>query len=282
MRPKPVLVVGASGQLGQSLTAAWPEAEGIGRHGLDLSRPESVAAFDLSPYGVVVNAAAYTKVDAAESAQGRREAWAVNVAGVGALVRAAREHRCTLVHISSDYVFDGRNETHDEQEPFSPLGVYGQTKAAGDALVATWDRALPAADQLGDRGRAQLRPHHGRAGGARGVAVGGRRPARAAHLHRRAGPGDPAPARRRRAVRHLQREQRRTDPDLGRHRGRGVRRSRPGPGRRDPGEHGGVRARARTWPPGRSTARCAWTRSPPRAFGPRTAAPAAGALSGVG
>ena len=87
MRAKPVLVVGASGQLGQSLTAAWPEAEGIGRHGLDLSRPESVAEFDLSPYGVVVNAAAYTKVDAAESAQGRREAWAVNVAGVGALVR---------------------------------------------------------------------------------------------------------------------------------------------------------------------------------------------------
>ncbi len=140
MRAKPVLVVGASGQLGQSLTAAWPEAEGIGRHGLDLSRPESVAEFDLSPYGVVVNAAAYTKVDAAESAQGRREAWAVNVAGVGALVRGAREHRCILVHISSDYVFDGRNETHDEHEPFSPLGVYGQTKAAGDALVTTADR----------------------------------------------------------------------------------------------------------------------------------------------
>ena len=50
MRPKPVLVVGASGQLGQSLTAAWPEAEGIGRHGLDLSRPESVA--DVRPLPV--------------------------------------------------------------------------------------------------------------------------------------------------------------------------------------------------------------------------------------
>ena len=140
MRPKPVLVVGASGQLGRSLLAAWPEAVGIGRHHLDLSRPEAVAEFDLSPYGVVVNAAAYTRVDGAESGPGRREAWAVNVAGVAALVRAAREHRCTLVHISSDYVFDGRNPTHDEDEPFSPLGVYGQTKAAGDALVATWAR----------------------------------------------------------------------------------------------------------------------------------------------
>ena len=43
----------------------------------------------------------------------------------------------TLVHVSSDYVFDGTAEVHTEDEPFSPLGVYGQTKAAGDALVAT-------------------------------------------------------------------------------------------------------------------------------------------------
>src|SRR5829696_6394253 len=120
MRPKPVLVIGASGQLGKSLLAAWPQAVGIGRHHLDLSRPEAVAEFDLSPYGVVVNAAAYTRVDGAESGPGRREAWAVNVAGVAALVRTAREHRCTLVHISSDYVFDGRNPTHDADQPFSP------------------------------------------------------------------------------------------------------------------------------------------------------------------
>jgi dTDP-4-dehydrorhamnose reductase len=85
----------------------------------------------------VVNAAAYTAVDAAETPEGRRAAWAVNVAGVAALVRAAREHRCTLVHISSDYVFDGTAREHDEDEPVAPLGVYGQTKAAGDALVAT-------------------------------------------------------------------------------------------------------------------------------------------------
>ena len=51
--------------------------------------------------------------------------------GVRALVEAAREHRSTLVHISSDYVFDGTRSSHPEDEPFSPLGVYGQTKAAG-------------------------------------------------------------------------------------------------------------------------------------------------------
>ena len=102
---------------------------------------------------MVINAGAYTKVDAAETAAGRREAWAVNVAGVAALVEAARKHRFTLVHISSDYVFDGSVELHTETEPLSPLGVYGQTKAAGDALVWITAGALPAENQLGDRRR---------------------------------------------------------------------------------------------------------------------------------
>jgi dTDP-4-dehydrorhamnose reductase/dTDP-4-dehydrorhamnose 3,5-epimerase len=137
MAARRVLIVGSTGQLGRALSAALPDAAAVDRTALDLSRPDSIRAFDFSPYGVVINAAAYTKVDAAETDEGRREAWAVNVAGVAALVAAAREHRCTVVHISSDYVFDGTAVTHDEQEPFSPLGVYGQTKAAGDALVAS-------------------------------------------------------------------------------------------------------------------------------------------------
>ena len=118
-----------------------------------------MAEFDFAPYGVVINAAAYTKVDAAETAEGRREAWAVNVDRASApWSRAAREHRCTLVHISSDYVFDGTLSSHPEDEPFSPLGVYGQTKAAGDAVVADPAPALHPAHQLGDRRRPQLRP----------------------------------------------------------------------------------------------------------------------------
>ncbi|WP_375425352.1 sugar nucleotide-binding protein [uncultured Friedmanniella sp.] len=137
MRPRRTLVVGAGGQLGRALLEAWPEATGVTRAALDLADPASVAAFDFSPYGVVVNAAAYTAVDAAETDEGRAAAWAANVSGVAALVTAAREHRCTLVHVSSDYVFDGTATEHAEDEPFSPLGVYGQTKAAGDALVAT-------------------------------------------------------------------------------------------------------------------------------------------------
>jgi dTDP-4-dehydrorhamnose reductase len=142
MPPRPMLVVGAHGQLGRALTAAFPGAAAVGRDELDLADPASVAAFDLSPYGVVVNAAAYTQVDAAETPQGRLDAWATNVTGVAALVEAARRSRATLVHLSSDYVFDGTRELHVEDEPFSPLGVYGQTKAAGDALVASLPRHL--------------------------------------------------------------------------------------------------------------------------------------------
>ena len=137
MPTKPMLIIGRNGQLGRALTAEWPDATAVGRETLDLGRPDSVAAFDFSPYGVVMNAAAYTKVDLAETDDGRRDAWAVNVSGVGSLVAAAREHRFTLVQISSDYVFDGTAEIHHEREPLSPLGVYGQTKAAGDVLVAT-------------------------------------------------------------------------------------------------------------------------------------------------
>jgi dTDP-4-dehydrorhamnose 3,5-epimerase/reductase len=137
MEPKKTLIIGAGGQLGRAMIKAVPGAASVTRTTLDMASPQSVSGFDFGPYGTVINAAAYTKVDAAETEEGRREAWAVNVGGVGALVEAARKHRFTLVHVSSDYVFDGAQVIHSETEPFSPLGVYGQTKAAGDALVGT-------------------------------------------------------------------------------------------------------------------------------------------------
>jgi dTDP-4-dehydrorhamnose 3,5-epimerase len=140
MAPRPTLIIGANGQLGRALSAALPDAVAVGRNELDLADPRSLAAFDFSPYAVIINAAAHTKVDAAETPEGRPAAWAINATGVAALVAAAREHRSTLVHISTDYVFDGTAESHDEDEPFSPLGVYGQSKAAGDSVVATLPR----------------------------------------------------------------------------------------------------------------------------------------------
>jgi dTDP-4-dehydrorhamnose 3,5-epimerase len=137
MAPPRTLILGANGQLGRALVAAIPGADAVTRDQLDLRDRDAVTGFDFRPYQTVINAAAYTRVDQAETHIGRREAWAVNVHAVAALVGAALEHRCTLVQVSSDYVFDGSAYDHDENEPFSPLGVYGQTKAAGDLLVAS-------------------------------------------------------------------------------------------------------------------------------------------------
>ncbi|MGO2045890.1 sugar nucleotide-binding protein [Brachybacterium alimentarium] len=138
--PRRTLVVGGGGQLGRALAELWEsraEVDVVTRAQLDIADPQSVDAFDFAPYGAIVNAAAHTAVDAAETDEGRREAWAVNTTGVVRLVEAARAQRATLVHVSSDYVFDGSVPMHSEEEPPSPLGVYGQTKAAGDQVVAT-------------------------------------------------------------------------------------------------------------------------------------------------
>ena len=138
--PRRTLVIGANGQLGKALAARWEgrdDVDFVGRERLDLASRFSMESFDFRPYQVIVNAAAHTAVDAAETPEGRRQAWAVNVDGIARLVEAARAQRATLVHLSSEYVFDGAAEVHSEDEPLSPLGVYGQTKAAGDRLVAT-------------------------------------------------------------------------------------------------------------------------------------------------
>jgi dTDP-4-dehydrorhamnose reductase/dTDP-4-dehydrorhamnose 3,5-epimerase len=135
MKPKKTLVLGAGGQLGSAVAAAFPEADTRARAELDLTDAEAVAAFPWHEYAVVLNAAAYTAVDAAETHEGRVAAWAANATGPATLARLSREHGFTLVHFSSEYVFDGTVDAHTEDEPFSPLGVYAQTKAAGDLVV---------------------------------------------------------------------------------------------------------------------------------------------------
>ncbi len=130
--PKKTLIIGAGGQLGQALREAFGDADALTRAELDVTDPESVAAWPWHDYATVINAAGYTAVDAAETADGRRAAWTVNATAPATLARLAREHGFTLVHYSSEYVFDGTTEEHTEDEPFSPLGVYAQSKAAGD------------------------------------------------------------------------------------------------------------------------------------------------------
>lgn len=143
MPAKKILVVGADGQLGKALRELYDgdaTVEFAGRAGFDLGSEAAFAERNWKNYSTVINAAAYTAVDTAETAEGRAAAWAVNVAAVSRLARTAVEHDLTLVHVSSDYVFDGVRENHDEAEPFTPLGVYGQTKAAGDAVVSVVPR----------------------------------------------------------------------------------------------------------------------------------------------
>ncbi|GHJ58708.1 dTDP-4-dehydrorhamnose reductase [Nocardioides sp. OK12] len=147
VRPLKTLIIGATGQLGRALAAEFPQADLAGRRAdeasgvlaLDLTDDAALAAWPWSDYGLVVNAAAYTAVDDAETAEGRRSAWAANARGPATLATLSAEHGFTLVHYSSEYVFDG-SRVHDESEPFSPLGVYGQSKAAGDLAVATANR----------------------------------------------------------------------------------------------------------------------------------------------
>lgn len=134
------IVVGGTGQLGRALRAVLPGAEFPGRADLDIDHDDSVAGFDFDHVETIINAAAWTAVDAAETPEGRVGCWRTNVDGVRRLVEVARRHRATLVNISSDYVFDGTRQIHTEDEPLAPLGTYGASKAAGDAIVATWQR----------------------------------------------------------------------------------------------------------------------------------------------
>lgn len=142
--PRRVLVVGADGQLGRALRDALADASHVefaSRADLDLASASVATARRWRDYATIINAAAYTAVDTAETPEGRTAAWQANVQGVSALAQIATENGLTLVHVSSDYVFDGSSDApYREDAPFSPLGVYGQTKAAGDAVAATVPR----------------------------------------------------------------------------------------------------------------------------------------------
>src|SRR5690606_10967040 len=105
--PLKTLILGANGQAGRALQKVFPDAEAWTRDDFDISEPDAYAQVDWSQYDTVINAAAYTKVDEAETEQGRRDAWRINVHAVVELAKVATAHRLTLVHISSDYVFDG-------------------------------------------------------------------------------------------------------------------------------------------------------------------------------
>lgn len=141
MAPKRTLVTGCNGQLGRAVHAL-AEERGLAEwfdycdiDTFDLSDPAAYRGIDWSLYGTVVNCGAYTAVDKAEAPEGRVTCWRANATGPALMARVCAEHGITLVHVSSDYVFDGTRELHPEDEPFAPMGVYGQSKAAGDLAV---------------------------------------------------------------------------------------------------------------------------------------------------
>ena len=131
-----IVIIGSKGQLGKALQAKYPNARGVDSDELDITNLDQMNAFDWSGVSVILNAAAYTNVDGAETSEGRVAAWAVNAVAPSNLANIALSNDITLVHVSTEYVFDGTKTPHVENEPFSPLGVYGQAKAAGDIAVA--------------------------------------------------------------------------------------------------------------------------------------------------
>jgi dTDP-4-dehydrorhamnose reductase len=135
-----VLVLGAAGQVGTELRrAALPPGMSLAaldRAGVDIAdRAAIVAAIRRERPDLVVNAAAYTAVDRAESEA--EAAFAINAAAPGDIAAACAEAGIRLIHISTDYVYDGTKPgPYVEGDPISPLGIYGRSKAAGDAAVA--------------------------------------------------------------------------------------------------------------------------------------------------
>ncbi|TVV71858.1 dTDP-4-dehydrorhamnose reductase [Sphingomonas solaris] len=134
-----VLVLGGNGQLGQALgRARWSEGTVVHRPGrdvIDLARPESIAtALAAHPYDIVVNAAAFTAVDAAQDDVAG--AFAINATGPAILADATRRAGLPLIHVSTDYVFDGSaTGAYPEDATPQPLGVYGASKLAGEYAV---------------------------------------------------------------------------------------------------------------------------------------------------
>jgi len=133
-----ILLIGKNGQVGADLASLLPslgEVIALDRSQLDLSQPGQVrqTILQVRPQ-IIVNAAAYTAVDKAESDESM--AFAVNAEAPGVMAETAKEIGAALVHYSTDYVFDGSKKTpYCESDPPNPMNVYGKSKLAGELAI---------------------------------------------------------------------------------------------------------------------------------------------------
>lgn len=137
---KKVLLIGAKGQVGQELQVTLPqlgEVISIGREELDLTNSEKISQLirEIHP-DYLVNASAYTAVDKAETEPDL--AYSINAIAPKIMAEAAEKIKAKFLHISTDYVFDGRKNTpYLETDLTNPLGVYGQSKLRGEEEIKT-------------------------------------------------------------------------------------------------------------------------------------------------
>jgi len=143
---KSILIVGSQGMLGREVVEvlqqdSWIQTFGGGEiHAcdideIDITDPQSIAqGFERFTAELLINCAAYTDVDGCET--NRRQAFAVNGDGPGHLARACRAHHSKLIHISTDFVFNGRGDRpYQPEDPPDPISVYGQSKLAGERAL---------------------------------------------------------------------------------------------------------------------------------------------------
>jgi len=132
-----ILITGVNGQVGHALMQELTEHELIGltRQDCDLSNSDQIRqVIDQHQPDLIINPAAYTKVDQAEDEP--ELAFQINRDAPKVMAEKAREYHIPLIHFSTDYVFDGeKKESYEESDPTHPLGVYGQSKCAGEGVI---------------------------------------------------------------------------------------------------------------------------------------------------
>ena len=147
-----ILVIGANGQLGRDVSnelksrnieTITSDIAGEVDFNLDFTNKEKTIEFvkNVNP-GAIINCAAWTAVDAAEDEENKNKVYALNVTGVANLVEASKEADCKLMHISTDYVFDGQGEKpwQPDDKNYAPLNYYGKTKLQGELEVCKLEK----------------------------------------------------------------------------------------------------------------------------------------------